>query len=183
VNGEDGHRRLNVLFTRAREQLTVFSSMKSGDIRIDANSSLGVRALRDYIEYAGNGGRLLNNRPSRGRAGYDSPFEESVAALLKAEGFDCEPQVGVQGFFIDLGVRHHRHPSGFVCGVECDGAAYHSTRSARDRDRIRQNVLEGLGWKIVRVWSTDWFHNPGQARAKLIRQVHEALETATASSR
>lgn len=180
VRGEDGHKRLNVLFTRAREQVTVFSSMKPSDITVDGTSRLGVKVLRDYIEYAADGGRLTTNRPRRERAGHDSPFEESVAALLKAEGFDPEPQVGVQGFFIDLGVRHHKSQSGFVCGVECDGAAYHSTRSARDRDRIRQAVLEGLGWKIIRVWSTDWFHNPAQARAKVIRQVHEALADAIA---
>lgn len=183
VNGEDGHRRLNVLFTRAREQLTVFSSMKPGDVRVDATSNLGVRILRDYIEYAANAGRLLTNRARQDRVGHDSPFEESVAAILKAEGFETESQVGVQGFFIDLGIRHHRWPSGFICGVECDGAAYHSTRSARDRDRIRQAVLEGLGWNIIRVWSTDWFQNRAQAQAKLVRQVRAALEVASAPKR
>lgn len=182
VNGEDGHRRLNVLFTRAREKIVVFSSMKPGDIRVDARSKAGVKVLRDYLEYAGSGGRLLTPQGIREREGYDSPFEESVDAVLRAEGFETTTQVGVQGFFIDLGVRHPSYPGGYFCGVECDGAAYHSTKSARDRDRIRQAVLEGLGWRIIRVWSTDWFRDPLRARQKLVQQVRDALQGATESA-
>ncbi len=178
INGADGHRRLNVLFTRAREQLVVFSSMKPNDVRADERSSRGVTVLKDYLEYAARGGRLMTSEQTLTRKGHDSEFEQFVAEFLRREGFEVKPQVGVQGFFIDLGITHRTYGDGFVCGVECDGAAYHSTRSARDRDRIRQNVLEGLGWAIVRIWSTDWFRNPVQARAKLIGEVNRALDLA-----
>jgi very-short-patch-repair endonuclease len=180
VNGADGHRRLNVLFTRAREQLVVFSSMKPADVRVEAASSRGVGVLRDFLEYAGRGGRLATAEKKRGRDDGDSPFEQLVAELLTSEGFEVEPRVGVQGFFIDLGVTHRAYPHGYVCGVECDGAAYHATRSARDRDRIRQRVLEGLGWTIVRIWSTDWFRHPDRARAKLVADVKGVLEAVMA---
>ncbi len=76
---------------------------------------------------------------------------------LRRRGYICEPQYGVAGFFIDIAVRDPRNPEKFLCGIECDGAAYHSIRSARDRDRLRQEILENLDWKIYRIWSTDWF--------------------------
>ena len=101
----------------------------------------------------------------------ESPFEEQVAAALTEHGYTIQPQVGVNGFYIDLGIKHPSHPHGYLCGVECDGAAYHSSRSARDRDRIRQQILEGLGWRIVRIWSTDWFRDPKGSSEKLVKQI------------
>ena len=92
--------------------------------------------------------------------GPDSPFEGSVAKALDARGHDVALQVGVAGYFIDLAVRDPETPSRFVLGIECDGATYHRARSARDRDRLRQEALERLGWRLARVWSTDWFRDP-----------------------
>ena len=79
-------------------------------------------------------------------------------------------QVGVKGFSIDIGVRHPPWEHGHILGVECDGASYHSSKSARDRDRLRQEVLEGLGWKFHRIWSTDWF-NDAAKQADIFRKV------------
>ena len=80
--------------------------------------------------------------------------------ILKVKGYDCIPQVGEAGFFIDIAVRDPEYPGEYLMGIECDGATYHSSKSARDRDRLKQQVLEGLGWNIKRIWSTDWFRNP-----------------------
>tara|TARA_B100001059_G_C17822287_1_gene579070 strand:- start:2067 stop:2714 length:648 start_codon:yes stop_codon:yes gene_type:complete len=95
---------------------------------------------------------------------------------LRLEGFNCVPQVGVAGYFIDLAVQDPGQPGRYLIGIECDGATYHSAKSARDRDRLRQSVLEGLGWNIKRIWSTDWFKNP-QAQLKPIIEALYKLKT------
>lgn len=165
INSVVGHRRLNVLFTRAKHQLVLFTSLPTEKIQSSENSHWGVRALKQYLDYARTGRLEQGTRSERSE---DSPFEVAVRRALESGGFQCEPQVGVAGFFVDLAVRHPRYPDHFLAGIECDGAAYHSTRSARDRDRLRQYVLESFGWKIYRIWSTDWFGDPHGQLAKLI---------------
>jgi len=170
INSPVGHRRLNVLFTRAKEQLVVFSSLKPGDILVSENVHQGVRAFAGFLDYAANG--ILDSGETSGREP-DSEFEEWIIEALKDRGYSVEPQVGVAGFFIDIGVRHPSRGGGFILGVEADGATYHSAKSARDRDRLRQDILEGLGWNIYRVWSTDWFNNPQSELNKLVRRIEE----------
>lgn len=164
INGRFGHRRLNVLFTRAKHNLVVFTSLKPDDIKISEGSSLGLKIFKAYLQYAADG---LLDSGTIGAKECDSDFEVCVKERLESIGCEAIPQVGVAGYFIDLGVKHPDYPYGFLLGIECDGAAYHSSKSARDRDRIRQNVLEGLGWSIYRIWSTDWFHNPEAEFSKL----------------
>ena len=156
INQKMGHRRLNVLFTRAKRQVKVFTSMKASDIRIEPTSSQGVRVLKDYLQYAKTG-QIEGINPGVGEP--ESEFERWFIDRLKARGYEPVPQVGVERFRIDIGVRHPDEPGSFILGVECDGATYHSAKSARDRDKLRQMVLEGLGWRIYRVWSTDWFRD------------------------
>lgn len=164
INSAGGHRRLNVLFTRAKCQVRVFTSLKPGDIRVTPESRQGVRALRDYLEYAATG-RLETGTPT-GREP-DSDFEVMVMACLRRAGYEATPQVGVAGYFVDLAV-HHPHAAGsYLAAIECDGATYHSSKAARDRDRLRQEVLERLGWHVYRIWSTDWFSNPDKETKKL----------------
>ncbi len=165
INSVVGHRRLNVLFTRAKHQLVLFSSLPTEKIKPSETTHWGVRALKEYLDFARTG--RLEQGIVTGKT-EDSPFEVAVRRALESAGFTCEPQVGVAGFFVDLGVRHPRYPDHFMAGIECDGAAYHSSRSARDRDRLRQAVLESLGWHIFRIWSTDWFADPHAQLDKLI---------------
>ena len=110
------------------------------------------------------------------KRGHDSPFEIQVEAVLAREGYHVEIQVGVAGYFIDLAVRHPKNPGLFAIGIECDGYTYHSSRAARDRDRLREGVLKDRGWKLHRIWSTDWFVNPKQAKTKLLNAVAEACK-------
>jgi very-short-patch-repair endonuclease len=173
INGAGGHRRLNVLFTRAKMQTVIFSSMEPGDIRVDETSSPGLRALRGYLQYAMTGSLGVEAVPAARAPGSD--FEVSVARRLRDAGFEVVPQVGVAGYFIDLAVRHPSTPGLFVLGIECDGAMYHSARSTRDRDRLRQEVLERLGWKLHRVWSLDWFRNPAGEAARIVARVKELI--------
>jgi very-short-patch-repair endonuclease len=156
INGENGWRRLNVLTTRARKRMKVFSSMHGDDINAAASTSRGATLLRDFLRFA-EFGRLDSVVANAAAATTESPFERQVAAELTRQGFKIVPQVGVAGYRIDLGVVDDSVAGRFVCGIECDGVAYHASETARDRDRLRQQVLEARGWTIIRVWSTDWF--------------------------
>ena len=165
ITAETGWRRLNVLFTRARKRIVAFSAMRAGDIRVNPNSSRGVKALKGYLEYAETG-RLdtwkETDRPP------DSDFEVAVADSLRRHGIECVAQLGVSDYFIDLAVKHPDVADGYILAIECDGATYHSAKSVRDRDRLRQMVLEQRGWKVHRIWSTDWYRDPdGQIRVVL----------------
>jgi very-short-patch-repair endonuclease len=173
INSAAGGRRLNVLFTRSKKRMHVFSSMTEGHIVASDTSSPGVHALKSFLSFAQTG--KLQQLKHTGKQP-DSDFEISVMNALKLEGFNCVPQVGVAGYFIDLAVQDPGQPGRYLMGVECDGATYHSAKSARDRDRLRQSVLEGLGWNIKRIWSTDWFKNP-QAQLKPIIEALHQLKT------
>lgn len=169
----DGHRRLNVLFTRAKRKVVIFSSIQPEDIVVDSEKTApGVRVLRDYLLYARDG-LIERGEDEEGEA--DSPFESSVANALRELGFDVAQQVGVAGYRIDLAVRHPELRSRFVLGIECDGASYHSAKSARDRDRLRQEALERLGWRLTRVWSTDWFTDPRGQAERLAKEITAAI--------
>lgn len=181
INGANGHRRLNVLFSRARKRLLVFASMGAEDIVAGPEASPGIRALRDYLAFARTG--VIEGSQLTGRAP-DSDFEVAVATALKSHGYEVAAQVGSAGYFIDLAVRSRRNREEFLLAIECDGKTYHSTRSARDRDRLRQQVLEGLGWRVHRVWSTDWFRQPEHEIARVLRQLEEIeAEEATRAAR
>ena len=104
-----------------------------------------------------------------------SEFEIFVKEGLEKRGYKVDPQVGVAGFYIDLGIKHKSFPDGYILGVECDGRAYHSSRSQRDNDILRQSVLEDQGWKIYRIWSTDWFYNPQKELNRLDRHIKKLI--------
>ena len=175
LNAEGGERRLNVLITRARRKCEVYSSISWGDIDLRRTQSKGAAALKTFLQYAETG--VLEVPQSTDRP-LGSDFEEEVGRSLSRIGFQIEYQVGVAGFFVDLGVRDPESPGRFLLGIECDGATYHSARSARDRDRLRQQVLEDRGWTIHRIWSTDWFQQPEQE----LRRAVEAIERARSLS-
>lgn len=171
VNGEGGERRLNVLFSRARTRCLVFCSFDPGDIDLNRVTRDGPRVFKRFLEFA-RSGQMAQPEVTGELA--DSPFESDVADLIRRLGYPCDHQVGSAGFKIDLGVRHPDRPGRYILAVECDGATYHSALWARERDRLRQDVLEGLGWRFHRVWSTDWFHR----RAAEIDRLRAALAAA-----
>jgi very-short-patch-repair endonuclease len=170
VSADGGERRLNVLISRARQRCVVFSSIEAADIRVDAGHR-GTRMLREFLHFAETG-KIAAGDVTGGEA--DSPFEEAVARVIRSNGYNVVPQVGVSGFRIDLGVIDPTQPGRFVLGVECDGATYHSARSARDRDRLRHEVLVRLGWRLHRIWSTDWFRNPQRETVRLLTAIQDA---------
>ncbi|MCP5602401.1 AAA domain-containing protein [Klebsiella pneumoniae] len=175
INSDVGWRRLNVLFTRSKKRMHVFSSMRAEDVQVTETSKRGVQALRGFLHFAEKG-NMDGLSQITGKAP-DSDFEVAVITALESAGFRCEPQVGVAGFFIDIAVRDPGKQGRYLMGIECDGATYHSAKSARDRDRLRQDVLEGLGWRIRRIWSTDWFSNPEEVLEPIIRELHQLKTT------
>jgi DNA polymerase III epsilon subunit family exonuclease len=170
INQQGGHRRLNVLFTRAKRAIELVTSIESHQIHPTATSSQGIHAFRNYLKFV-ESQSLETGRPS-GREP-DSPFEVVVAEAIQRHGYEVDCQVGVANYFIDLAIRHPNKPDTYLLGVECDGATYHSARAARDRDKYRQAVLEGLGWQIYRIWSTDWFENHTKEIKSLIKKLKQ----------
>jgi very-short-patch-repair endonuclease len=169
LNKKGGERRLNVAVTRAKSKITLVSSILAGDIDLTRTQSEGVRLLRDYLEYAASGGERLQGNSYTDDLHFGSPFEEDVYHTINQhsslQDYLIRTQVGCSGYRIDLAIAHNNRPGEFLLGIECDGASYHSSSTARDRDRLRQQVLERLGWSIYRIWSTEWFRNkPDQVR-------------------
>jgi very-short-patch-repair endonuclease/RecA/RadA recombinase len=173
INLSGGYKRLNVLFSRAKKNMVVFTSLNPEDIKISDTSSEGIRALRGFLAYAIKG--VIDEGQRDRHEIPDSDFEIWVKEKLESIGCEVHPQVGVAGYRIDLGVKHPKYPYGYLMGIECDGATYHSSKSARERDVIRQQVLEGLGWHIYRIWSTDWFSNPSKEFEKLKNHIQGLL--------
>jgi very-short-patch-repair endonuclease len=169
LNHAGGERRLNVAVTRAKHELIVVSSIGSSDIDLSRTPAKGAALLRAYLDFAERGPTALE-REVQEEPGedHDSEFEAQVARALRSAGLDVRKQVGCGGFRIDLALVDPERPGRYVLGVECDGATYHSSATARDRDRLRQEILESLGWRICRIWSTDWVRDPRRQIAKVV---------------
>ncbi len=171
LNKPGGERRLNVAVTRAREKVVLITSIRSSDIDKDAKA-LGLQTLRGYLDYAEHGPEPLSNKAKEGT--FDSALDEDVAAEIKKMGYQVVPEVGCSGYRIDMGVVDPVNEGCFLLGVECDGITYKSSSSARDRDRLRDQVLRKLGWRIHRIWSPAWVAR----RDSEIRRLKETLEQA-----
>jgi len=164
LSSEGGERRLNVLISRAKLRCEVFANFTGADVDLERTRSQGVAALKLFLTFAqtGNFGQGdVSGDP------FESEFETQVCEKLRGRGHDVKTQIGASGFRVDLAVGDPEKPGRFVLGIECDGAQYHSSRSARDRDRLRQQVLEAHGWIIHRIWSADWFMRPQEELAKV----------------
>lgn len=171
-----GERRLNVAITRAKYNVKLVGSILPTDINVEKIKSEGPKLLRSYIDYAINGAKILNiETVESDMVEHDSPFEEAVYNFLERKGYKLATQVGCSGYRIDMAVKHPTMSGIFVIGIECDGAAYHSARTARERDRLRQNVLESMGWKLYRIWSTDWIKDPVSEGERLLKAVDDAI--------
>lgn len=175
MNREGGERRLNVAITRARHELRVFSSLRSEQMDLARTQAIGVRDLKHFLDFAERGTRALAEA-NRGSVGdFESPFEQAVATALSQKGWDIHTQIGASAFRVDLAVVDPDARGSYLAGVECDGATYHRSATARDRDMLREQVLRGLGWEIVRVWSTDWWIDKDGTLERLHSRLTELL--------
>jgi len=175
LNQKGGERRLNVAVTRAREQVVVFSTLTADMIDLSRTGATGVKHLRSFLDFAVRGPKSLQETVAlNDDQEFESLFEEEVGKALEGRGWTVFRQVGCSGYRIDLAVADPEKPGEFLLGIECDGARYHSSRCARDRDRLRHEVLESLGWQLYHIWSTDWRHNRVNELKKLIQAIEEA---------
>lgn len=181
LNNEGGERRLNVAVTRAKINVQLVTSVHYTDIDLKRTASKGAKLLRAYLEYAETGPASLEREYRvKDEDDFDSGFEMEVCGFLRERGYFVDSQVGCSVYRIDLGLRRGEG-SDYVLAIECDGASYHSSESARDRDRLRQQVLEQMGWKFYRIWSVDWFRNRKTEEAGLIEACEKALSSSTYS--
>jgi very-short-patch-repair endonuclease len=171
---DGGERRLNVAVTRAKRRLTLVTSFSSGDLDPERLNSEGMKLLRSYLLYAESGGANLGDRalslPTL------NPFEVDVRDTLSAHCLRMVAQHGASGYRIDFAVQHPDQPGKFVLAIECDGASFHAAQTARDRDRLRQEQLERIGWRFHRIWSSEWFHNKEAAVDKALAAYRLALD-------
>ncbi len=178
LNREGGERRLNVAVTRAKDNVQLVASIHYTDINLNNTGSEGVRLLRAYLDYAQNGAQALERTiTASAQDQFDSYFEQEVCDFLRDNGYTVDTQVGCSGYKIDLGLRKP-DSSNYLLAIECDGATYHSSKNARDRDSLRQRVLENMGWMFYRIWSTDWYRNPSVEKERLLQAAKNAVSMA-----
>lgn len=178
INKDGGHRRLNVAVTRARERMTTVASFRTEDLDPARAKGEGPTLLRKYLEFAASGGANLGDAGSSDVP--ENPFERSIREALEVQGMKLIPQYGASKYRLDLVVQHPEVPGRFVMAIECDGATYHSSPSARDRDQLRQTHLEAMGWTFHRIWSTDWFLHREDEVIRAVAAYKRALERAEA---
>lgn len=174
INSDKGHRRLNVLFSRAKSVMKVFYSIPADGILVQETSKEGVRCLKNFITFLDSEGSYLPVSKKLMGAGLEaqmSVFEDYVVGKLEKRGFLVKRQVGESGYFIDLAIKDPEC-GGYIVGIECDGKTYHSSKYMRDRDKTRQKILEGLGWKIIRIWSTDWFKDSNKELDRVVEKIN-----------
>ena len=179
LNKDGGHRRLNVLITRARRQCHVFTNLRSDDIALNRTNARGVRVFKTFLLY-GETGEMPHDLPTGSGRDSGSPFQSLVASSIRQRGYTVHEEVASGGKFIDIAVVDPERPGRYVLGIEFDGASYHSARWARDRDRLRDQVLEDLGWRLHRIWSTDYFSNPEREIDRAVTAIEQAIASHTA---
>ena len=172
LNQDGGERRLNVLITRAREKCVVFTNFKAHDIHLTANPPFGVKSLQSFLEYAEN---LSLNQVIADEDYDEAPFEDAIYNFLVDNGYQVDKKIGCAGFRVDLAIIDEDNPGKYILGIQCDGHNYASSKVARDRDRLREQVLGGLGWDIYHIWSTDWYRNRDLARARLLEHIEDTI--------
>ena len=173
LNKEDGYKRLNVAITRSRYKTVVVCSFHPEELDEDKISS-SVRYFKNYLNFAKY--KNFDKFVAPLNIGFDSEFEEAVYDALISDGYDISSQVGCSGYRVDLAIKHPNKPGEYILGIECDGSQYHSSKYARDRDKVRQSVLERLGWNIHRIWSDDWIRDQSREMDKIRKKFNELVD-------
>ncbi len=168
MNQDGGERRLNVLLTRAREKCVIFSNFRGQDLHLSNTAPFGLRAFKEFLEYAEKKTLRMSDLDQESN---DAAFEDAVYEFLCEEGYQIHRRVGCAGFRVDLAIVNPDYPGRYLLGIAFDGPMYQTSRVARDRDRLRQQILEGLGWRFHRLWSTDWYRNRSEVQKNLLNTI------------
>ncbi len=180
LNREGGERRLNVAITRARKQLVVFSTLRPEHIDLSRSRALGVSHLKSFLDYAQRGPIALpTNVTEAAEREFKSPLVDAIAEALQLAGYETSTHVGTSGHPIDVAIHDPEQEGKYLLGIECDGTNYRNAATARDRDRLRPAVLQGLGWKLYRVWSGDWLEDPERELERILSHMGTANKQTT----
>lgn len=171
VSNDGGERRLNVLISRAKSRCEVFSSITDEDIDLERGRGKGTAALKLFMHYARTGRMHIDRSAEEHK---DGVFEQEVAAALRSRGYDFHTNVGEAGIFVDIAIYDRTKPGRYILGIECDGDSYRAAKSARDRDRLREQALRDKGWNIHRIWSSEWFRRPKAQLEELVTIIEAA---------
>ena len=174
---QGGERRLNVAITRAKHDIKLVGSIMPYDIDLSKTKSEGIRMLKDYIEFAIKGSEVLHPHKSSNALYETDEFCDGVAKFITSKGYHVKQYVGNSDYKIDIAVEHPKYPGCYVAGIECDGNSYYMARTARDREHLRKSVLEQMGWKMFRVWSTEWINNKVGEQKRLLNFIENAINT------
>lgn len=175
LNREGGWRRLNVAVSRARYEMKVFSTLTSDQIDLKRSSAEGVAGLKSFLEYAEKGRTALHYNSVASSIGYDG-FVEAVAEEIRKRGFDARTNVGCSGYRIDIGIVNPDNKADYILGILCDGYNYSASKSARDREIVQIGILRKLGWKVMRLWSMDWWTDKGAVMSAIVDRINKALD-------
>lgn len=187
LSQEGGENRLNVAISRAKEKIYIITSIEPEELNVENSKNNGPKLLKKYLQYAravsskntSGAEDILNSLTQTNTSGqldiFDSPFEEEVCIMLREKGYNVHTQIGDSGYRVDMALYDER-ASNYIMGIECDGAMYHSSPFARERDIYRQKFLEMRGWKIHRIWSKNWWENPSKEIEKIHNKVKNIIK-------
>lgn len=173
ISRTGGERRLNVAITRAKEKLTVVSSLLPSEITVTEDTKRGVHLLRQFLARA----QAATGATRAGSDTTDDGFVEAVAEALSKRGHRVRRAVGTSEYRIDLAVEDPTDPERFILGIECDSENYRNARTTRAREHLRSEVLAGLGWRLLRIWSADWLRDPTMVLAAIETAMREPATT------
>ncbi len=185
MSQEGGENRLNVAISRAKLKIYIITSIEPEELNVENVKNNGPKLLKKYLQYSRSvsngeneiGFEILNSLcripevSKQYEDKFDSPFEIEVCNMLREKNFTVHTQVGDSGYKIDLAIYDEK-TSDYILGIECDGATYHSSPSARERDIYRQKFLEMKGWNIHRIWSKNWWENPKKEIEKVLNKIN-----------
>lgn len=176
LNQKGGENRLNVAISRAKKKIHIVTSIEPSELKVEETKNDGPRILKKYLEYAyavSSGDKetakqilhsFVDEGLSNENVNFNSELESQVYSALTAQGYEVHTQIGIGGYSIDLAVKKNGK---YILGIECDGAIYHNSKQARERDYHRQKYLESRGWKVHRIWSSNWWKNPQREIEKI----------------
>lgn len=191
LNQKGGENRLNVAVTRAKEGIVVVSSIDPEQLNVTNTAEVGPKIFKSYLKYAKAVAQsnieviesviqelneTVTTHVKKQELQFDSNFEEQVYNQLRNLGYEVTTQVGMSGYRIDMAIVHPEDSSRYILGIECDGAMYHSSQNAKERDVYRQKFLESRGWTIERIWSRNWWRNQNAEIERIDQRVKELVK-------
>ena len=176
LNRDGGWRRLNVAVSRARKEMVVFSSLLPEQINTSRTRSEGVAALKNFLTFATNDKLSIFSSGDNLKKKNTAEIAETISAFLNQHGYSVDKLVGHSDFKIDLCVVDPRDSNKYLLGILLDGDTYAEARYTRDREISQTEVLEKLGWVILRIWSIDWWNDQQKQLDKILKLIEELKE-------